>query len=112
MPAVASIIFKYEVPSSKVTMYKQTLNNFHNILSNMYNNLERKIRADIAFKERFEREKFMPRYYRIRPIVFREETEEFLKKMNERLRRYREFRDDIKSIRDDMDYYRKIFLLI
>jgi len=45
-------------------------------------------------------------------VVFREETEEFLKKMNERLRRYREFRDDIRSIRDDMDYYRKVFLLI
>jgi len=78
----------------------------------MHNNIERKIRADIAFKERFERENFMSRYYRIQPIVFREETEEFLRKMNERLRRYREFRDDIKSIRDDLDYYRKIFLLI
>jgi len=112
MPAVASIIFKYEVPSSKVTMYKQSLNYFHNTLSNMHNNIERKIRADIAFKERFENQKFMPRYYRIQPAVFREETEEFLKKMNERLRRYREFRDDIRSVRDDLDYYRKVFLLI
>jgi len=112
MPAVTSIIFKYPIPSTKVTMYKQTLNYFHNTLSNMYNNIERKIRADIAFKERFEREKFMPRYYRITPITFRDETEEFLRKMNERIRRYREFRDDIRSIRDDMDFYRKIFLLI
>lgn len=112
MPYVQSVILAKKIPSRNITLYKQMLNNFDKVLESLKENLNRKILADLSFKYRFERDKFEKNYKNIKPIHFREDLKVFLEKLNDRIKRYREYRDDISSVRDDLNYYRKVLLVI
>lgn len=112
MPYVATVILTKKIPSKNITIYKESLNNFDRTLESLKNGLNRKIASDLAFKYRFEKDKFGKLYKKISPAYFRDDLERFLDTLNERIKRYREFRDDVSSIRQDLDYYRKVFLVI